>query len=71
MPLYVPSSLDELLFLFRPCFTAPTHETFRALVTGFLAQVGTHTVTGCLLASLGAARMRLEHLERAKKPPPL
>jgi DDE superfamily endonuclease len=51
MPLYVPSSLDELLFLFRPCFTAPTHETFRALVTGFLAQVGTHTVTGCLLAS--------------------
>lgn len=51
MPLYVPSSLDELLFLFRPCFTAPTHEAFRALSTGFLRRVGTRTVTGCLLAS--------------------
>lgn len=51
MPLYVPSSLDELLVLFRPCFTARTHETFRALVMGFIARVGTHTITGCLVAS--------------------
>ena len=51
MPLHVPSSLDELLFLFRPCFTAKTHETFRALCVGFLSCVGTHTVTGCLVAS--------------------
>lgn len=51
MPLCVPSSLDELLSLFRPCFTAPTHETFRALAVGFLRCIATHTVTGCLVAS--------------------
>lgn len=51
MPLCVPSSLNELLFLFRECFTAPSYETFRVLTVGFLTRVGVHTVTGTLIAS--------------------
>ncbi len=51
MPINTPSSLDELLFLFRPCFTAPTYKTFRALCVGFLVRIGPHTITGCLIAS--------------------
>ncbi len=44
----IPSSLEELLFLFRPCFTAPSFETFRALCVGFISRVGPRTITGCL-----------------------
>lgn len=49
--LNVPGSLAQLLSLFRPCFTAPSFATFSALTLGFLAQVGRHTVTGCLQAA--------------------
>jgi len=51
MPLDLPTSLARLLSLFRPCFTAPSFETFTALAVGFLARVGRHTVTGCLVAA--------------------
>jgi hypothetical protein len=46
----VPGSLAELVSLFDGCFTQPTFQTFRALVVGFIARVGEHTVTGCLVA---------------------
>jgi hypothetical protein len=46
----VPGSLAELVSLFAVCFTQPTFRTFRALVVGFIARVGEHTVTGCLVA---------------------
>jgi hypothetical protein len=40
----LPRSLADLLIVFRPCFTAPTFATFRAMVAGFLAQPGLRTV---------------------------
>jgi hypothetical protein len=46
----VPGSLAELVSLFAGCFTQPTVQTFRALVVGFIARVGEHTITGCLVA---------------------
>ena len=36
--LCLPSSLNELLLLFAPCFTTPTFQTFRALVVGQISQ---------------------------------
>ena len=46
----VPGSLAELVSLFAGCFTQPTFQTFRAMVVGFIARVGEHTVTRCLVA---------------------
>jgi hypothetical protein len=37
--------------LLAPAFTAPTFQTFRALVVGFIGRVGEHTVTGMLVAA--------------------
>jgi DDE superfamily endonuclease len=47
----VPSSLDDLLSLLRPCFTQPTFQTFSMLVVGFLGRVRDCTVTGMLQAA--------------------
>ncbi len=49
-------SLADLLMVFRPCFTAPTFRTFKALVAGFLAQPGLRTVTGMLVGARLAGR---------------
>jgi hypothetical protein len=51
-----PRSLADLLIVFRPCFTAPTFATFRAMATGFLAQPGLRTVTGMLTGAGLAGR---------------
>ena len=58
----VPSSLDELLFLFAGAFSAPSFETFRMLVVGFVCRVGEHSVCGMLL---GARLERSWHHSRA------
>ncbi len=47
--LCVPSSLNELLLLFAPCFSRPTFRTFCALVAGQVSQTGLRTVTGMLV----------------------
>jgi hypothetical protein len=52
----LPRSLADLLVAFAPCFTAPTMRTFQALVVGFLAQPGLHTVTGMLVGAGLAGR---------------
>ena len=52
----LPRSLADLLIVFGPCFTAPTFRTFCALVAGFLAQPGRHTVTGMLAGARLAGR---------------
>jgi hypothetical protein len=49
--LCLPSSLNELLLLLAPCFTAPTFQTFRALVVGQVSQTGLRTVTGMLVGA--------------------
>ena len=52
----LPGSLADLLIVFRPCFTAPTFATFRAMVAGFMAQPGLRTVTGMLVGARLAGR---------------
>jgi DDE superfamily endonuclease len=62
--LCVPFSLDELLLLFKTCFTRPTFETFRALVVGQISQTGLRTVCGMLV---GARLSALWHHARAHR----
>jgi hypothetical protein len=47
----LPASLVGLLWVFRPCFTAPTFRTFCALAAGLLAQPGRRTVCGMLVGA--------------------
>ena len=49
--LCLPTSLDELLLLFAPCFTKPTFQTFRALVVGQISQTRLRCVTGMLIGA--------------------
>jgi len=58
----LPASLAGLLWVLRPCFTAPTFATFAALVAGMVAQPGRRTVCGMLA---GAGLVRLWHHSRA------
>lgn len=53
----LPGSLAALLSLLRPAFTAPTFETFRSLVAGFVGRVGEHTVCGMWQAARLAGRV--------------
>jgi len=62
--LCVPSSLNELLILFAPCFTRPTFEVFRAMVVGQVAQTRLRCVTGMLI---GARLSELWHHARAHR----
>jgi len=62
--LCLPSSLNELLLLFSPCFTRPSFQTFRALVAGQVSQTGLRTVTGMLI---GARLSGVWHHARAHR----
>ncbi len=62
--LCVPSSLNELLLLFAPCFTKPTLQTFRALMVGQIAQPRLRCVTGMLV---GARLSTVWHHARAHR----
>ena len=52
----VPPSLLLVLAVFRDCFTAPSFETFAALVTGTVTRTGRRTVTGMLTGAGLSAR---------------
>jgi hypothetical protein len=60
----LPASLVGLLWVFRPCFTAPTFRTFAALVAGLVAQPGRRTVCGMLV---GAGLAGVRHHWRAHR----
>ena len=62
--LCLPTSLDELLLLFAPCFTNPTFQTFRALVVGQISQTRLRCVTGMLI---GARLSEIWHHARAHR----
>lgn len=62
--LCLPSSLNELLLLFAPCFTKPTFHTFRALVVGQVSQTRLRCVTGMLI---GARLSAIWHHARAHR----
>jgi hypothetical protein len=47
----LPASFMTLLSPFQVCLAAPIFQTFTALVIGFIAQTGPHTVTGMLLGA--------------------
>jgi hypothetical protein len=46
-----PCSLAGLLAEFRPCFAAPTFQTFVGLVVGLIAQTRRRTVCGMLIGA--------------------
>ena len=60
----LPVTLSRVLDVFRPCFTAPTFETFTALVGGLVAQPVGRTVCGMLT---GAGLARVWHHARAHR----
>jgi len=62
--LCIPSSLNELLVLFRPCFTQPSFRTFTALVVGQISQTRLRCVTGMLV---GARLSEVWHHARAHR----
>jgi hypothetical protein len=47
----LPGSVQRLLEVFRPCFTAPTFQTFVALTLGLIAAPAGRTVCGMLAAA--------------------
>ncbi|MGI8731172.1 MAG: IS701 family transposase [Solirubrobacteraceae bacterium] len=53
----LPSSLMQLLVLLRPAFTAPSFQTFEALVAGMIGRVGERTVCGMWQAARLAGRV--------------
>lgn len=53
----LPSSLTGLLSLLRPAFSAPTFQTFEALVAGMIGRVGERTVCGMWQAARLAGRV--------------
>ena len=59
-----PRSLAGLLAEFRPCFTAPTFQTFVGLVVGLIAQTRRRTVCGMLT---GAGLDQVWHHSRAHR----
>src|SRR5215212_5113779 len=59
-----PCSLAGLLAEFRPCFTAPTFQTFIGLVVGLIAQTRRRTVCGMLI---GAGLDQVWHHSRAHR----
>src|SRR6188768_4414434 len=59
-----PCSLAGLLAAFRPCFTAPTFQTFIGLVVGLIAQTRRRTVCGMLT---GAGLDQVWHHSRAHR----
>ena len=59
-----PCSLAGLLAEFRPCFTAPTFQTFIGLVVGLIAQTRRRTVCGMLT---GAGLEQVWHHSRAHR----
>jgi hypothetical protein len=56
----LPASLQVLLAVFQPCFTAPSFRTFHGLACGFWAQTGRRTVCG-MLTGAGLSRVWPHH----------
>jgi hypothetical protein len=52
----LPGAFTRVLATFRPCFTAPTFQTFTMLAAGLFAQPVRHTVCG-MLTGAGLAQM--------------
>jgi hypothetical protein len=60
----LPGAFTRVLATFRPCFTAPTFETFTMMVAGLVAQPVRRTVCGMLT---GAGLVRVWHHSRAHR----
>lgn len=58
---YLPSSVQSILFSFRPCFTAPSFENFVALTLGWILSRGPHTVSRAILAARTFGWTRRRH----------
>ncbi len=58
---YIPSSVQSILFSFRPCFTAPSFENFVALTLGWIVARGPHTVSHAIVAARCFGWIRRRH----------
>jgi hypothetical protein len=58
---YLPSSVQSILFSFRPCFSAPSFENFVALMLGWILARGPHTVSRAIVAARTFGWTRRRH----------
>lgn len=58
---YLPSSVSSILYVFAPCFTAPSFENFGALVVGWILCRGPHTVSRAIVAGRAFGLTRKHH----------
>ncbi len=58
---YLPSSVQSILFSFRPCFSAPNFENLVALVCGSVPCQGPHTISRVIVAAAAQAPARKGH----------
>lgn len=58
---YLPSSVQSILFTFRPCFTAPSFENFVALICGWILCPGVHTISRVIVAACAQGVARKGH----------
>jgi hypothetical protein len=60
----MPASLHSVLTLVRPCFRAPTFDTFATLVVGLVVAIGRRTICGMLLGAQVAGQVAHDRFHR-------
>ena len=58
---YLPSSLESIIFSFRPCFWAPSFENFVVLVCGWILCPGVHTISRVIVSATAQGLARKGH----------
>ncbi len=66
----IPEHLARLLLAFEGCFGAPSYQTFRRLVLGWIHCLGRHTITGVVIAAgaVGVCHISVFHRFFARAP---
>jgi hypothetical protein len=60
----LPGTMVGLLVAFEPCFRAPSYQTFRWLVAGWIHCLGRRTITAVAVASGGVGRCHISGFHR-------
>lgn len=60
----IVASFGELLYHFGHCFTAPSFETFHAIMCGWVLNLGRHTVTGTVRAASAVGSKHISSFHR-------
>lgn len=54
----IPSSLQDLLICFAPCFTKPALQSFATLITGWISCIGRHSIARMIQASSNRSHIK-------------